>query len=96
VTSPLAKQQLATIRAEIERWGESVVGCKELLVLVSETDAIGVQFGHVFATAEREGWSLEFRTDGTVRFANLQRATEMADELSPSIRQFARTANASG
>jgi hypothetical protein len=86
VTTPLAEQQLAVIRGEIERWGESIVGCKELLVLVSETDAIGVQFGHIFATAEREHWSLEFRTDGTVRFAHLKprvAISEEREELSP-------------
>ena len=94
--SPLAQLRLAAIRAEIERWGESIVGCRELLVLVSESDAIGVQFGHIFATAEREHWSVEFRTDGTVRFAALQHPTEMAKEISVSIRHFRRSANASG
>jgi hypothetical protein len=70
--SPPAEAQLATIRAEIERYGESIVGCDALLVLVAATDPIGAQFGHIFATAEREHWSFEFRNDGTVRFAALE------------------------
>jgi hypothetical protein len=71
MASPRAEEQLALTRAEIQRYGESIVGCDALLVLVSPTDSIGAQFGHIFITAERERWSFEFRTDGTVRFAPL-------------------------
>ena len=60
------------MRAEIQRYGQSIVPCDQLLVLVPENDPIGAQFGHIFVTAEREHWSFEFRTDGTVRFANLE------------------------
>jgi hypothetical protein len=43
-----------------------------LLVFVSATDPIHAQFGHIFTMAEQERWSVEFRPDGTVRFAELQ------------------------
>jgi hypothetical protein len=66
-----AEALLARIRSEIGRYGQSVVGCDRLLVLVPDTDPIGAQFGHIFAIAEQERWSFEFRNDGTVRFANL-------------------------
>ena len=69
--------QLALIRAEIQRYGQSIVPCDQLLVLVPTTDAIGAQFSHIFAMAAREHWSFEFRNDGTVRFANLKRPIEL-------------------
>lgn len=67
-----AEAQLATIRTDIRRFGWSVVGCDKLLVFVSATAPIHAQFGHIFTMAEQEGWSVEFRPDGTVRFAELQ------------------------
>ena len=60
------------MRTEMQRYGQSVVACDELLVFVSATDPIHAQFGHIFTMAEQEGWSVEFRPDGTVRFAELQ------------------------
>jgi hypothetical protein len=48
------------------------VGCDKLLVFVSATAPIHAQFGHIFTIAEQERWSVEFRPDGTVRFAELQ------------------------
>jgi hypothetical protein len=69
--SPEAEAQLAQIRAEIQRFGQSIVGCDKLLRLVSKDESIHAQFGHIFVTAERERWSFEFRADGTVRFADL-------------------------
>ena len=60
------------MRADIQRYGWSVVGCDKLLVFVSATDPIHAQFGHIFTIAEQENWSVEFRPDGTVRFARLQ------------------------
>ena len=62
------------MRTEIQRYGLSIVGCDQLLVFVSATAPIRAQFGHIFETAEKEGWSVEFRPDGTVRFAVLQAA----------------------
>ena len=70
--SPGAEDQLAWMRTEIQRYGQSIVPCDQLLVFVSATAPIHAQFGHIFTLAEAEGWSLEFRPDGTVRFAELQ------------------------
>jgi len=67
--SPQASALLEVIRNEIQRYGQSIIGCQKLLVLVSESDPIGVQFGHIFAAAEREHWSIEFRNDGMIRFS---------------------------
>ena len=88
--SPRAEAQLATIRTDIRRYGWSVVGCDNLLVFVSATAPIHAQFGHIFTIAEQEGWSVEFRPDGTVRFAELQasaRAVTEWTEPEPDIRQ---------
>lgn len=60
------------MRTEIQRYGQSIVACDRLLVFVSATAPIHAQFGHIFTMAEKEGWSLEFRPDGTVRFSELQ------------------------
>jgi hypothetical protein len=81
--SPQASALLASIRNEIQRYGQSIVGCEKLLVLVSESDPIGVQFGHIFATAERERWSIEFRNDGMIRFSALESGTAPTDVASP-------------
>jgi hypothetical protein len=70
--SPEAMARLAKIRAEIQRHGQSIVGCGHLLVFAARKAPIRSQFDHIFATAAKEGWSLEFRPDGTVRFANIQ------------------------
>lgn len=67
-----AEAQLATMRTEIQRYGQSIIACDKLLVFVSATAPIHAQFGHIFTIAEKEGWSVEFRPDGTVRFAVLQ------------------------
>jgi hypothetical protein len=78
--SPEAEAQLARIRADIQRYGQSIVGCDQLLLLVSKDDPIQAQFGHIFVTAERERWSFEFRTDGTVRFADLDSTETSVEE----------------
>jgi hypothetical protein len=65
-----AEAQLASIRAEIQRYGQSIVPCDQLLVLVPPNESI--------KTAERERWSFEFRTDGTVRFTDLECPTGVA------------------
>ena len=72
------------MRADIERYGWSVVGCDKLLVFVSATAPIHAQFGHIFTVAEQEGWSVEFRPDGTVRFAELQSAVSPIREWNES------------
>lgn len=76
---PQAIALLALITAEIQRYGQSIVASDKLLVLISDTDPIGIQFGHIFAIAERERWSVEFRNDGTVRFATLEIAQTRAE-----------------
>lgn len=70
--SPEAEALLESMRADITRYGQSIVGCDKLLILVSPTDPIGAQYGHIFLTAVNEGWSFEFRNDGSVRFAKLK------------------------
>lgn len=77
--SPQAEVELVMMRAEIQRFGHSIVGCDHLLVFVSATDPIHAQFGHIFTLAEKEGWSVEFRPDGTVRFALLPRAEQVME-----------------
>ena len=74
--STQAETQLATMRADIQRYGLSIVGCDTLLVFVSATAPIHAQFGHIFTMAEQEGWSVEFRPDGTVRLAELKARVE--------------------
>jgi hypothetical protein len=78
--STRAMTQLATMRTEIQRYGQSIVACDALLVFVSRTAPIHAQFGHIFTIAEQEGWSVEFRPDGTVRFAELQTSVDQIRE----------------
>ena len=86
--SEQAETQLATMRADIQRSGLSIVGCDTLLVFVSATAPIHAQFGHIFTVAEQEGWSVEFRPDGTVRFAELQAPVDQLREWEePDITQ---------
>jgi LAS superfamily LD-carboxypeptidase LdcB len=92
--SPEAEAQLAQIRAEIQRYGQSIVGCDQLLRLVSKDDPIQAQFGHIFLTAERERWSFEFRTDGTVRFADLDSTGEQLEEWNGPSPNFVHAAEA--
>lgn len=72
--------QLETMRTEIQRYGQSIVACDALLVFVSRTAPIHAQFGHIFTVAEQEGWSFEFRPDGTVRFAELKASLNQIHE----------------
>ena len=84
--SPDAEALLIRIRTEVQRYGQSIVGCDTLLGLVSPNDPIGAQFGHIFATAEREHWSFEFRNDGTIRFASLEGpATQIEESAAGSV-----------
>ncbi|MFL6519681.1 MAG: hypothetical protein ACJ8NS_05630 [Chthoniobacterales bacterium] len=69
--SPQARALLTVMRHDIRRYGQSIVDCEKLLVFVSKSDPIGIQFGHIFAMAEREHWSVEFRNDGMIRFSTL-------------------------
>jgi hypothetical protein len=92
--SPQAQALLAQIRAEIQRYGQSIVGCDKLFVLVSKSDSIQAQFGHIFVTAERERWSFEFRTDGTVRFTDLNSSKDRIDEWHEPGPDFVHAAEA--
>ena len=88
--SSRAEAKLATMRTDVQRYGQSVVACDELLVFVSPTDAIHAQFGHIFTMAETENWSVEFRPDGTVRFAELPALLDefrQWDNPEPSVSQ---------
>jgi hypothetical protein len=87
---------MTMIRAEIQRYGQSILSCDKLLVFVCRHAPIRSQFDHIFAIAQRESWSLEFRPDGKVRFANIRSGkrteaevqtpdvVEVAEELTPS------------
>lgn len=95
--SPDAETLLIRIHSEIQRYGQSIVGCDTLLCLVSPTDPIGAQFGHIFATAEREHWSFEFKNDGTIRFANLQGpATQIEESAAASASDDSSASRATG
>jgi hypothetical protein len=91
VHSLKAQVQLAKIRAEIERRGQSIIACDELLALAPPKVPIRSQFDHIFATAQNEGWSLEFRPDGTVRFGELVKGSQGTIDSSSedSVRQSA-------
>jgi hypothetical protein len=71
--SPEADALLASIRTEIRTYGQSVISCDKLLLLIAPNDPIGTQYGHIFLTAQTERWSFQFRNDGTVRFADVDR-----------------------
>jgi hypothetical protein len=71
--SPEGEALLVLIRTEIQRYGHSIVDCERLLVLISPTDAIQAQYGHIFVAADRERWTFQFQADGTVRFTSLDR-----------------------
>ena len=87
--SPRALALLVRIRAEIQRHGQSIVGCDRLLAFVSPCIPIRSQFAHIFATAESEGWSLEFQPDGMVRFAGLREAGPQS-QTDPAIESASR------
>lgn len=91
--SPEAEALLENMRADITRYGQSIVGCDKLLILVSPTDPIGAQYGHIFLTAVREGWSFEFRNDGNVRFAILKQNGSSIDISEAPISEDIATAD---
>ena len=62
--------QVATIRAEIEAYGESIANCAKLLVLCPEV-AVSGQWGEIAKIAISERWSFTFFPNGDVRFAAL-------------------------
>jgi hypothetical protein len=62
--------QVDKIRADIERCGESRVGCPELALLCPETSAKDEKIG-IEQIAEWERWIFERLPDGGVRFIPL-------------------------
>ena len=62
--------QVAVIREEILRYGESVANCPKLLVLCPDVSISG-QWGEIAKIAIAERWSFSFYPNGDVRFANL-------------------------
>jgi hypothetical protein len=65
------KNQVDRIRAEIDRHGESIVGCDDLRMLCLGEAIPSEQFNRVSDIAQQENWSFAFFKDGTVRFARL-------------------------
>jgi hypothetical protein len=62
--------QVDKMRADIQRYGESHVGCHELKLLCPETSAKQEKNG-VEQIAEWERWTFEYLPDGSVRFSPL-------------------------
>jgi len=87
--SPEGEALLVLIRTEIQRYGHSIVDCERLLVLISSTDPIQAQYGHIFAAAKREHWTFQFQPDGTVRFTSLDRPPLAIPATEPPARRKA-------
>jgi hypothetical protein len=66
--------QVDKMRADIERCGESHVGCPELKLLCSETSAEDEKYG-IEQIAEWERWTFEHLPDGSMRFIPLSTDT---------------------
>jgi|GEM_PF-1322933 len=66
--------QVDKMRADIERSGESHVGCSELKLLCPETPAKQEKNG-IEQIAEWERWTFEYLPDGSLRFTPLPTAT---------------------
>lgn len=62
--------QVDKMRADIQRSGESHVGCHELKLLCPET-SIKQEKNGVEQIAEWERWTFEYLPDGSVRFSPL-------------------------
>ena len=75
--SPQAEALLAFLRDAIQRHRRCIVPCDQLLVLAPRDAPIRSQFAHIFTAAEKENWSVEFRPDGSVCFAEFQAAVSV-------------------
>jgi hypothetical protein len=62
--------QVDKMRADIERCGESIIGCPELELLCPETSAADEKYG-IDQIAEWEQWVFERLRDGSMRFIPL-------------------------
>jgi hypothetical protein len=69
-TKPAVITQVDKIRSEIQQFGESRVGCDELVLLCSDVTAAQERIG-IEQIAEYEGWTFRYLPDGHVRFAPL-------------------------
>jgi hypothetical protein len=67
-SKPEVITQVNNIRSEIRQFGESRVGCEELVLLCSDVTAAQEKIG-VEQIAEYEGWTFQYLPDGHVRFA---------------------------
>lgn len=68
--------QVDKMRTDIQRCGESHVGCHELKLLCPETSAKEEKNG-VEQIAEWERWTFEYLPDGSVRFSPLSADTHL-------------------
>jgi hypothetical protein len=68
---PEIAAQVDKIRAEIRQYGESRVGCDELLLLCPNEVSANEQLTGIAQIAQWERWSFEYFPDGSVRFTNL-------------------------
>jgi hypothetical protein len=69
--------QVDKMRADMQRCGESHVGCHELKLLCPETSAKEEKNG-VEQIAEWERWTFEYLPDGSLRFSPLSADTHLA------------------
>lgn len=69
-TKPAVITQVDKIRSEIQQFGESRVGCEELVLLGPHVTAAQERIG-IEHIAEYEGWTFRYLPDGRVRFAHL-------------------------
>jgi hypothetical protein len=74
-TKPAVITQVDKIRSEIQQFGESRVGCDELVLLCSDVTAAQEKIG-IEQIAEYEHWTFQYLPDGHVRFSSLV-ATEL-------------------
>jgi hypothetical protein len=63
--------QVDKIRAEIQKNGESRVGCYELSLLYPNEVSNAQELNGIAQIAEWERWTFEYLPDGSVRFSNL-------------------------
>ena len=68
------------MQSEIQRYGQSIIPCDRLLVLLRRDMPLRSQYAHIFEIAADHGWSIEFRPDGTVRFANIASTNAAAEK----------------
>ena len=68
---PEVALQVEKIRVEIRAFGESRVGCEELVFLCPSEVSPREELNGIAQIAEWERWTFEYLPDGSVRFSNL-------------------------